>query len=90
MQSLCTRIDHIQSRERPALITGETGTGKELVARYIHAAGGAERPFVAVNCGCISPALVESTLFGHRKGAFTSADVAGAGLVEAAQGGTLF
>jgi len=72
------------------LITGETGTGKELIARTIHALSSrADRPFLAVNCGALRAELALSQLFGHRKGAFTGAHADAAGLVEAADGGTL-
>jgi len=77
--------------ELSVLITGETGTGKELIARTIHALSTrAPRPFLAVNCGALRADLALSQLFGHRKGAFTGAHAEGVGLVEAAHGGTLF
>ena len=73
------------------LITGETGTGKELIARTIHSLSPlGQRPFLAVNCGSLRAELATSQLFGHRKGAFTGAHAEGQGLVEAAHGGTLF
>jgi len=71
-------------------ITGETGTGKELIARAVHALS--ERPgqFVAVNCGALASSLLEAELFGHRRGAYTGAAGERAGLVRSADGGTLF
>lgn len=73
------------------LVSGETGTGKELVARQLHAASGRRGRFVALNCGAISESLLESELFGYSDGAFTGARRGGRiGLVEAADGGTLF
>jgi transcriptional regulator with GAF, ATPase, and Fis domain len=76
----------------PTLITGETGTGKELLARALYAQDGKRRhgPFVSVNCSAISPMLAESELFGHRRGAFTGADRDRKGLIRAADGGVLF
>jgi DNA-binding NtrC family response regulator len=79
------------STDLSVLITGETGTGKELVARTIHSLSPlAQRPFLAINCGSLRAELAPSQLFGHRKGAFTGAHAEGQGLVEAAHGGTLF
>jgi DNA-binding NtrC family response regulator len=75
----------------PVLIVGETGSGKELVARGIHdASARRDRPFVVVNCGAISPELVESELFGHEKGAFTGATAQRKGAFELAHNGTIF
>jgi hypothetical protein len=74
----------------PVVIRGETGTGKELVASAIHALSGRQGPFLAVNCGGLSPSLVQSELLGHCKGAFTGAIEDTQGIVRSAQGGTLF
>src|SRR5512145_151026 len=77
--------------DAPVVIEGETGTGKELAARAIHYRGArAARPFVPVNCGAIPDSLIESELFGHRRGAFTDARTDKPGLVDLARGGTLF
>src|SRR5262249_51114093 len=73
------------------LVTGETGTGKELVAETVHELSvRSEKPFVPLNCGAISPTLIESELFGHEKGSFTGATDRRAGCFERAHGGTLF
>jgi DNA-binding NtrC family response regulator len=75
---------------RPVLVVGERGTGKELVARAIHAANGTDHPFVIVNCGGVTDSLLENELFGHERGAFTGADRGQPGKFELARGGTLF
>ena len=83
--------DRVAPTELPVLLSGENGSGKELLARRVHAASRrADKPFVAVNCGALPPNLLESTLFGHVKGAFTGADRARKGLFAEAHTGTLF
>ncbi len=84
-------IDRVAATPCTILVTGESGTGKELVARAIHETSPrASKAFVAVNCGAIPEALLESELFGHMRGAFTGAVATKAGKVALAQGGTLF
>ncbi len=84
-------VERIAPTDSSVLVLGETGTGKELVARRIHdLSQRATMPFVPVNCGALPENLVESELFGHKKGAFTGADTARKGLIEVANGGTLF
>ncbi len=91
MREVFRLISRVAGSEAPVLITGESGTGKEIAARTVHALSRRARgPFVAVNCGAISPTLVESELFGHEKGAFTGAERRRAGTFEMAHGGTLF
>jgi DNA-binding NtrC family response regulator len=84
-------IDKVAPTNSTVLILGETGTGKELVARAVHQQSHrAAKPFVAVNCGALPETLIESELFGHRKGSFTGADDHRVGLFEVAHGGTIF
>jgi two-component system response regulator PilR (NtrC family) len=91
MQQLREMIGRVARSQAPVYIYGESGTGKELVARLIHQSGArAEAPFVAVNCGAIPTELMESELFGHKRGSFTGAVADKKGLVQSAEGGTLF
>src|SRR3569623_711095 len=84
------RIRQIAGSEIPMLVEGESGTGKEVIARAIHQLSGRGGTFVPVNCGALPENLVESELFGYKKGAFSGAQAAHPGLVETADGGTLF
>jgi len=91
MEHLREMIGRVARSQAPVHISGESGTGKELVARMIHESGARrEGPFVAVNCGAIPTELMESELFGHRRGSFTGAVADKKGLVQSAEGGTLF
>ena len=91
MQEVYRRIAAAANTDFGVLITGPSGSGKELVARALHRHGKRrEGPFIAVNCGALPEGLVESELFGHEPGAFTDAKTVKIGRVEAAQGGTLF
>jgi sigma-54-specific transcriptional regulator len=87
---LLEHVERIARSEASVLIIGETGTGKELIARHLHAQSGRSGPFLAVNCGAFSESLIDAELFGHESGAFTGASQARAGWFESAQGGTLF
>ncbi len=90
MRALYDILLRVKDASVPVLVTGETGTGKGLVARALHALGPrADKPFVAVNCASLPEALLESELFGHVKGAFTGATQTHAGLFAEADGGTL-
>ena len=91
VRKLIGTIRRVAASDVPVLIEGETGSGKELVARGIHDASvRMDRPFVVVNCGAISPELIESELFGHEKGAFTGATAQRKGAFELAHNGTIF
>ena len=91
MQRVKALIQKIAPTQSTVLICGETGTGKELAARAVHELSDrADKPFVPVNCGALPETLIESELFGHRKGAFTGAEENRKGLFEIANGGTLF
>ncbi|HNY26646.1 MAG TPA: sigma-54 dependent transcriptional regulator [Candidatus Sumerlaeota bacterium] len=91
MDHLLRQAQKVAASSATVLITGESGTGKELLASVIHAASPrAARPLVTINCGAVSETLLESELFGHKRGAFTGAVENRAGLFETADGGTLF
>jgi DNA-binding NtrC family response regulator len=86
------QIRKVAATSAPVLIGGESGSGKELAAQAVHKMSNRARsgPFIAVNCGAISPSLIQSELFGHERGAYTGASTSKCGLIEAADGGTLF
>ncbi len=90
MRELYKQIEALGPTPLDILLLGETGTGKELTARTIHACSGRPGPLVVLDCGALSPTLAEGTIFGFRKGAFTGADHNQPGVFEAANGGTLF
>jgi len=91
IRKLAGTIRRVGASDVAILIEGETGSGKELVARGIHdASGRRDRPFIVVNCGAISPELIESELFGHEKGSFTGATAQRRGAFELAHSGTIF
>ncbi|MFT3695703.1 MAG: sigma-54 dependent transcriptional regulator [Kofleriaceae bacterium] len=90
MKRVLEQAARVAPRSVPVLVEGESGTGKELLARAIHAESGRTGKFIAINCGAIPPDLIESELFGHKKGAFTSAVSDRSGVFEAAHEGTLF
>lgn len=91
MQEVYRLIEAVSGNRSNVLITGESGTGKELVACTIHQKGPwADKPFIAINCGAMSETLLDSQLFGHKKGAFTGAITDHEGVFRAAEGGSLF
>jgi sigma-54-specific transcriptional regulator len=87
---LLEQVERVARSDASVLLIGETGTGKELIARHLHKKSGRRGPFLAVNCGAFSESLIDAELFGHESGAFTGAQQARAGWFEAANGGTLF
>jgi two-component system response regulator HydG len=90
MRRLRLRLKQVAPTPLPVLLTGETGTGKEVAARTLHDLSGRSGPFVPVDCAALSNSLVETELFGHERGAFTGANSRREGLVYAARGGTFF
>jgi DNA-binding NtrC family response regulator len=91
LKAVLERVEKVAVRDTSVLITGESGTGKELIAQAVHYnSPRRERKFVAINCGALPETLLESELFGYKKGAFTGAKESRHGLLEAADGGTLF
>lgn len=91
MQIIAKLVDKVAPTHSTVLIRGETGCGKELVARSVHEKSlRSDKPFIAINCGALPEHLIESELFGHKKGAFTGADMQRQGLFEVANGGTIF
>ncbi len=91
LRSVMERVEIVAPSDMPVLILGDTGTGKEVVARAIHQRSSrAGKPFIRVNCGAIPPELIDSQLFGHERGSFTGASDQRKGWFERADGGTSF
>jgi transcriptional regulator with GAF, ATPase, and Fis domain len=91
LREVIARVESVAATEAPVLLEGETGSGKEVISRMIHAQSRrAQGPMIRVNCGAISPDLVDSELFGHERGSFTGATATRLGWFERAHGGTLF
>lgn len=90
MRAIFLYLESVAPSGQPVLITGETGTGKELIARAVHSLSGLSGPFVAINLAGLDDALTSDTLFGHQRGAYTGADRNRDGLIRQASGGTLF
>ncbi len=90
MREVLRQAEIFARTEAPVLILGESGVGKELLARYLHERSGRKGPFIAVNCAAIPENIFEAELFGYERGAFTGAEAAKPGLIEEAESGTLF
>ena len=90
MAEVFDQASRVAPRRMPVLVQGETGVGKESVAHHLHRESGRRGPFIAFNCGAVTESLVTSTLFGHKKGAFSGAITDEQGVIRAAHGGTLF
>ena len=90
MRTIFLYLESVARSRKPVLITGETGTGKELIARAVHTLSGLGGPFVAINLTGLDDTMFSDTLFGHQRGAYTGADRAREGLIRQASGGTLF
>nr|WP_265180154.1 sigma-54 dependent transcriptional regulator [Pseudomonas aeruginosa] len=91
IRALAEQVDKVMGSDSPILILGETGTGKSLLAKWLHLHGPrADEPFVDLNCAGLSPDFLETELFGHEKGAFTGATASKPGILEIADGGTVF
>ena len=90
MRAIFLYLESVAPSRQPVLITGETGTGKELIARAVHTLSGLPGPFVAINLAGLDDTMFSDTLFGHQRGAYTGADRARDGLIRQAAGGTLF
>ena len=90
LEASFSELIRLARTQTPLLVLGETGTGKDVTARAYHVLMGRPGPFIPVNCGALPPSLIESALFGHRRGAFSGATGDQLGLVRAAEGGTLF
>ncbi|MCP4444397.1 MAG: FHA domain-containing protein [Myxococcales bacterium] len=90
LSHLMSELAQVATSQVSVILGGETGTGKEVSARYVHKCSGRKGSFVAVNCGALPATLIESELFGHRKGAFSGANTDRVGIVQTSDGGTLF
>ncbi len=90
MKNALNLASRVSDLETPVLLTGETGTGKSLLAQWIHSSSNEQKPWLSINCGAVAESVAESELFGYERGAFTGASQRKQGLLELAEGGTLF